>query len=232
MEDNHKRRTYEVYKRRIAKELSIPDDEIRQRMRWEMPILSTNQKCSVSLDLPVLNCAPTKACAEVCYASQGRQIYRKALTKSLAINQMIAEDPERVARKMVDEAVGRPIRLAGSGEILPEHKTLTSYIERFGGNWWGFTRRVDTHRALPKLMFSIDAESPAASLQYAREDVPISRRAYLRRPQDPSPPLEVAVTFPVHGAWTNYVDEVPHHATDCPAVRGQVDTCWQCQRCY
>lgn len=231
MANKHERKE-SLYKRRIQKELAIPEEDIRQRMNWEMPILSTNHKCTVSLDLPVLNCNPTKVCAEVCYASQGRQLYRMSVIKSLAINRMISEDPERVAYKMVKEAAGHPIRLAGSGEILPEHRILIDYIQKYGGSWWGFTRRVDTHRALSKLMFSIDAATPAASIKYAHDEVNVRRRAYLRRPRDSPSPLEVAVTFPVHGPWTNHIDRVPHHRTDCPAVRKEVEGCWQCQRCY
>ena len=229
MED-HKRQL-NVYKLRPAKENDVTDKEIQQRMRWDMPVLSKNSKCSISLDLPVENCVPTGACAAVCYASQGRHYYRKALIKSLAINRLIAEDPERVARKMVDEAAGRSIRLCGSGDILPEHKTLVDYVESFGGTWWGFTRRVDSHRVLPDLMFSIDATTTSSVMQYVQDQVPVRRRAYLRRPTDPPPPLEVAVTFPTHGPWTNYADQTPRHETDCPAVRDEVK-CWQCQRCY
>jgi hypothetical protein len=231
MENKHGRRL-NVYRLRLQKEKKIPEDEIQERMRWDKPVLSANQKCSISLDLPVLNCRPTKVCAEVCYASQGRQLYRKTLSKALAINRMIDEDPERAARKMVGEAAGRAIRLAGSGEMLPEHKMLVDCITRYGGSWWGFTRRVDTHNALSDLVFSIDASTSASVLQYVSDAVPVQRRAYLRRPGDAPPPLEVAVVFPVHGLWTSYVNTVPSHEADCPAVRGDAASCWWCQRCY
>ena len=221
-----------LYERRLKKELSIPEEIVRARMRWDFPILSENSKCSVSLDLPIINCKPTKACSEVCYACQGRQYYRRAIIKSVAVNRMIEEDPERVARKMVDEAAGREIRLAGSGEILPEHKTLVDYIEKCHGAWWGFTRRVDTHKALPRLMFSTDATTPAAVLDYVASEVPVSRRAYLRHPVDPPPPFEVAVTFPVHGSRTRYVEYVTQEESDCPSVRHEVKGCWACRRCY
>ncbi len=221
-----------IYKLRFQKEMAISDQEIRKRMRWDMPILSDNHKCAVSLDLPILNCIPTSACAEVCYASQGRQFYRRSVIKSLAVNRMIAKDPQHVASKMVDEAAGRKIRIAGSGDVLPEHKALLDYVERYGDTWWGFTKRVDTHRVLPKLVFSTDSTTVSSVLQYVRDDVPIQQRAYLRRPGDPPPPLEVTVTFPVHGPWTNYVKKVPRHKTDCPAVRGEVQGCWRCGRCY
>ena len=61
-----------LYQRRARKEADVPDEDVQARMRWELPVLAENQKCSVSLDLPVLKCTPTKACAEVCYASQRR----------------------------------------------------------------------------------------------------------------------------------------------------------------
>ena len=136
-----------LYERRKNKELAIRDEEIQKRMQWSMPILAQNSKCSVSLDLPILNCKPTRACSEVCYACQGRQSYHRAIVKSLAVNRLIEEDPQHAARKIVDEAAGRPIRLAGSGELLPEHKELADYIEKYGGKWWGFTRRVEAVKA-------------------------------------------------------------------------------------
>ena len=101
-----------LYVQRLRKELAISDEGIRARMRWDLPMLAENSKCSVSLDLLIVNCKPTKACSEVCYACQGRQAYRNAIVKSVAVNRMIAEVPERAARKMVDEAAGRPVRLA------------------------------------------------------------------------------------------------------------------------
>jgi len=232
MTNNHETRKKSPYETRLRKEESISEDEITQRMRWDMPILAQNHKCSISLDLPVMNCRPSDICAQVCYASQGRQMYYRSVLKSLAVNQMIAEDPERAARKMIDEAAGRSIRLAGSGDLLPEHRALTDYISALNGQYWGFTRRVDTHRSLSDLMFSVDASTPDNTLQYVEEAVPVKRRAYLRRPQDAPSPLEVAVTFPVHGPWTNYVPYVPEHGTDCPSVRGQVEGCWYCRRSF
>ena len=75
-------RRLNIYGRRLQMEMTVPEEAIQRRMRWDMPVLSSNHKCSISLDLPVLNCRPTKVCAEVCYASQGRQAYRKAVVKS------------------------------------------------------------------------------------------------------------------------------------------------------
>jgi hypothetical protein len=37
-------------------------------------------------------------------------------------------DPEHVACKMIDEAAGRAIRLAGTGDILPKHKALPAML--------------------------------------------------------------------------------------------------------
>ena len=31
----------------------VSDDDVHAHMRWERPVLAENQKCSVSLDLPV-----------------------------------------------------------------------------------------------------------------------------------------------------------------------------------
>lgn len=229
---NASSRARNLYQRRLDKERTIPEDEIQARMRWDMPILSGNSKCAVSLDFPVVNCIPTRICGQVCYAAQGRQYYRKSVVKSLAVNRLIELDPDHAARKMVDEAMGRNIRIAGSGEMLPEHTDLLSYVERFHGDWWGFTRRVDTHQILPSLMFSYDRATPPAVMEYIRNEVPTDRRAYLRRPQDPPSPLEVAVTFPVHGPLTNFVNKTSLDETDCPADRDKVGGCWQCKKCY
>ena len=65
----------------------------------------------------------------MCYASQGRQYYRGAVIKSLAVNRMILKEPDRGARKAVDEATGRSIRLAGSGEVLPAHKPFLEAVD-------------------------------------------------------------------------------------------------------
>ncbi len=156
--------------------------------------------------------------------------FRKSVIEALAVDRLIDADPEHVARKMIDEAAGRVIRLAGGGELLPKHKTLVDYLELFHGSWFGFARRIDTHCTLPQLMFSIDATSADSVLEYVCEHVPVDRRAYLRRPGDPTPRLDVAVTFPTHGPWTNYVDRAPEHETDCQATR-ESQKCWSCRRC-
>jgi len=201
-------------------------------MRWDLPVLSENYKCSVSLDLPLQNCQPTRACRQVCYAAQGRQYFRRSIIKALAVDRLITLDPERVAHKMIDEAAGRIIRIAGSGEILPAHTDVVAYTEAYGGKWWGFTRRTDTHQRLPSLMFSFDATTPTRVVQYVRDYVPIDRRAYLRRPEDPPASMPIAVTFPVHGPLTRYTSGVPVHETDCPFDRQEVEGCSSCRRCY
>lgn len=229
---NQEHKRPNLYQARLAKEHGVSEAEITARMRWDLPILSENSKCSISLDLPIFNCQPTTACSQVCYACQGRQFYRHAIVKSLAVNRLIADDPEYAARKMVDEARGHVIRLAGSGEILPSHAPLVTYVEKFGGSWWGFTRRVDTHQALPRLMFSLDATTPASVLAYVEDSVPVSRRGYLRRPRDSPAPMDVAVTFPVHGSRTPYIKRTPRELTDCPSARKLIKGCWECRRCY
>ena len=69
----------------------------------------------------------------------------------------------------------------------------------------GFTRRVDTHRVMRGLMFSFDVTTPASLMEYVKNEVPVDRRAYLRKTGGPMPPIEVAATFPVHGSQTPYV---------------------------
>ena len=96
----------------------------------------------------------------------------------------------------------------------------------------GITKRVETHRVLPQLMFSFDATTPTTVLDYVKSEVPANRRAYMMRPDDSTPPIEVAVTFPVHGARTRYIEQVQARITDCPAVRREVNGCWECKRCY
>lgn len=221
-----------LYIRRQKKERAVTEEEITDRMRWDLPVLSSNSKCSVSLNLPIQNCLPTAACASVCYASQGFQYLRKSIVKSLAVERLIALDSEHVARKMVDESAGRNIRLAGSGEVLPSHKGLLSAVRELGGEYWGFTRRIDTHQTFPELMFSIDATTPRRVMDYVRDEVPVNRRAYLRRPTDSRSPIEVAVMFPVHGHLTNYTMVTPLDETDCPVDRKEIEGCWGCRRCY
>lgn len=152
--------------------------------------------------------------------------------KSIAVDRLIREDPEQAAWCMAREAEGRPIRLAGSGELLPENRALLDYLGKRRVEWWGFTKRTDTYEAMPQLMFSVDAGTPTLVLDYVERNVPVRRRCYMRRPEDGPAPLEITVTFPLHGPTTNYVDEVPEERTDCPAIRKRADGCWDCRRCY
>ncbi len=153
-----------LFKRRLGKEKAISEEEIAARMRWDLPVLSTNQKCSISLDLPFLNCAPTDICAQVCYAAQGRQYYRKSVVKALAIDRLIQLDPEHVARKMVDEAAGRNIRIAGSGEALPNTLSFFPMSISSVAPTGESRAQVDTHQAIPSFMYSLDASTPAYAL--------------------------------------------------------------------
>lgn len=66
-------------------EKEITEGEIQARMRWDLLVLSSNQMCSIALDLPLLHCHLATACAQVCYVAQGRQYYRQSVVKVLAL---------------------------------------------------------------------------------------------------------------------------------------------------
>ena len=216
------------------KRLSL-EKRLRGERDPEAPLLSWNPKTGISINLPVLNCIPTPACARSCYACQGRISFRKSLEKALAVDRWIRERPRWAAEKAAKEAKGRPIRLNGSGDLRPEHKNFIKALLSLGAKLYGFTKRPDTWVAMKEvgleLMFSIDVTMDRKRLFWALENLPRRRLAYLRRPQDPDLSRIVYVTFPEHGPHTRNVEKVPVSRTDCPAVRRHI-SCLECRRCF
>ncbi len=51
-----------------------------------VPILSTNRKTAVSINLPVRNCRPTRRCAAACYACEGPIAWKNSVRKALAVD--------------------------------------------------------------------------------------------------------------------------------------------------
>jgi len=192
------------------------------------PILSENPKTGVSLNLPVLNCRPTKICREICYACSGPISFPYACKKAVAVDEWIRQHPIWAAMKAIQEADGTPIRLCGSGDLNPAHMPFLVEIKAQGGRPWGFTRKLDMWKRCwsmhIELMFGIDVSSKHL------EDIPPTRLAYMRRPGDPDWSNSVAVTFPLHGPRRD-PSKVPVSESDCPAIRRHIK-CADCRRCY
>ena len=218
-----------LFRRRLAKEKRCEGHRDPQK-----PILSSNPKTGFSLNLPVLNCQPTQACAQNCYACQGPSTFCCAIEKAVAVDRWIRTNPRWAAQKTACEAGQTLLRLNGSGDITPAHLPYVRALLRNGVRLFGFTKRRDTWTAFSalgiQLMFSIDVTMDRRRLTWALRTVPRVRLAYCRRPGDPDWSDRVGVTFPEHGPYTNSTDKIPGSETDCPAVRLHT-LCKDCLRC-
>ena len=137
----------------------------------------------------------------------------------------------RGAIKTVSKALSNSCKLVQSVLVFTHKRGVSAMVP-------DRTSNLDTTMVAEELrVFSVEwtrIDSDVEEEEGRGRDVgrDCSRRAYLRRPGDPAAPLEVAVTFPTHGPRTRYVQTIPEHETDCPDVRGKVEGCWNCRRCY
>ena len=201
-----------------------------------VPILSANHKTGVSLNLPVLNCRPTRRCAAACYACEGliswRPSIRKALVVDAALRRGEIEGLIWECRRL------REVRLNGSGDMTSEHVPgiLKLAGACTGTIFWGFTRcrevaeAVNNQCANLSLILTMDATSPDTKLAGFFGPLAFGPR----KPRDRVPEdSRIVVVFPEHHAGRT-VRGVPMHPKDCPATRGlpRKNACLHCQRCW
>jgi hypothetical protein len=201
-----------------------------------IPILSDNHKTGASVNLPVLNCRPTKRCAAACYACVGPIAWcnslRKALAVDLALRKGEVEGLVWECRRLQD------LRLNGSGDMSLAHVPAVLELARKcpATLFWGFTRRrevaeaVNQHLKNLSLIVSFDATS--ADRELAGCECPLAFGP--RRPRDEVPnDRRIIVVFPEHHVG-HTIPGVPLHPKDCPATRGaeRTNACQRCQRCW
>src|SRR3972149_9994216 len=130
----------EGIRNRLKKEKEITD--IKER-NFSKQFLSTNPKTGISLNFPLINCQPTKNCSKYCYASYGPISSNNSIVKTIGIHNAILKKPELTAKKIESEIrfSKHPLRISGTGEIIPEYKPFIEALLNLNIRFFGYTKR-------------------------------------------------------------------------------------------
>ena len=201
-----------------------------------VPILSDNHKTGSSINLPVMNCRPTRRCAAACYACVGPISWGNSIRKALAVDAALRKG--EIEGLIWESRRLRDLRLNGSGDMCPVHVPAVLELARKcpATLFWGFTRVREVAEAINKqqdnLSLIISFDSTSADRVLAGYLGPLAFGP--RRPRDPVPEDgRIIVVFPEHHAG-HTMHGVPVHPKDCPATRGaeRRDACQRCQKCW
>lgn len=224
------------YANRTARERAVKRKDLNRTVGT---MLSGNSKTGASINLPLVNCKPTKRCSNECYACVGPIANPNSVRKSMIVDKSIRKmDLDRLIRECAQRL---NVRLNGSGDLTPDHvramlELATKCPETV---FWGFTRNLKVagllNGALPNmsLIVSVDATSPKG---FANDyDGPLAfgpRSPGDDLPDDP----RIIVVFPTHHQ-AKPDPAIPVHEKDCPATRFKVredklGACDRCKRCY
>ena len=200
-----------------------------------MPILSSNKKTGVSLNLPSTNCRPTSICKHCCY---GRHHYighgASAPAKWTRNSKYLTMTPD--CKELIAEARAfSAVRISGIGDILPKHiKNILKLAKTCPATqFWGMTRKPELAKLLNgrrpnlHLLVTVDAASPRQTWAYQGPMCFGPRRAQDKVPND----SRIVTVFPYHSSG-KVVGHVPEHKLDCPAIRHKVSGCLECCRCW
>jgi hypothetical protein len=201
-----------------------------------VPVLSTNHKTGISVNLPIMNCRPTPRCKAACYACEGPISWENSVRKALAVDAALRKGEIEgliwECRRLQD------VRLNGSGDLTPGHVPAVLRLAEAcpETTFWGFSRcRLVAEAANSKLnnlslILTFDATSPDREM--ADCECPLAFGP--RRPRDNvRDDRRIIVVFPEHHAG-HTIPNVPLHPKDCPATRGfeRRNACLRCQRCW
>ena len=204
-------------------------------------MLSDNSKAGAALDSSVAYCQPTPECMRICYGCQGRQMFPRSLSKTLAVDAAIRADPDLSARCVHSELEGRWLRLAGVGELTEAHEPFIAKLAALGVKAYAMTRRKDSWLMYRRhgifATFSLDGTTPPDVLRWVLRTVPVRARSFMATPRFPTTSHRVAVIFPEHGPRTRGGQLIPPSPLDCPSAREKLETlggapCHTCRRCY
>ncbi len=224
------------YANRTARERAVKRKDLNRTVGT---MLSENSKTGASINLPLINCKPTKRCSNECYACVGPIANPNSVRKSMIVDKAIREmDLHRLIRECTQRL---NVRLNGSGDLLPEHVRAILALARacIDTTFWGFTRNIEVAEALNgklsnlSLIVSIDATSPKGFADGF--DGPLAfgpRNPGDELPDDP----RIIVVFPTHHQGKPDA-AIPIDGKDCPATRFKVreeklGACDRCKRCY
>jgi hypothetical protein len=201
-----------------------------------VPILSTNRKTAVSINLPVRNCRPTRRCAAACYACEGPIAWKNSIRKALAVDAALRKG--EIEGLTWECRMLQGVRLCGSGDMTLDHVPAVLKLAEACPEtiFWGFTRRREVAEAINgryvnlSVIVTFDATSPEGELRgYAG---PLAFGPRMPRDIVPDDP-RIVVVFPEHHAGRT-IANVPEHPKDCPATRGmnRRHACQRCRRCW
>lgn len=200
-------------------------------------IISTNTKCSASIDLPVeKHCEPTKRCLKDCYARSGHQARPNARRKQKWVSDLLAHPKDDDMKQLVIECSPfKAVRLNGSGDLNQEHlEGLISLAKQIPDTrFWGMTRKPDIAKQVNEatqnlsLLLSVDVTSPESVWNYE------GKMCYgPRHPEDEVPNDDRIVTvFPRH-CTGRVIKGMPRHPKDCLGVYHEIPGCMVCGRCW
>jgi len=201
-----------------------------------VPILSTNRKTAVSINLPVRNCKPTRRCAAACYACEGPIAWKNSIRKALAVDAALRKG--EIEGLIWECRMLQGVRLCGSGDMTMDHVPAILKLAEACPNTtlYGFTRRREVAEAINgklvniSLIVTFDTTSRDKKLQGYEGPLAFGpRRPGDEVPDDP----RIIVVFPEHHAG-HTIPGVPEHPKDCPATRGMSrhHACQRCRRCW
>lgn len=221
-----------TYLERIIAERRFANQPLPKPIR----LLSENHKTHTSLNLPLINCKPTKRCSEACYACVGPVAWPNSIRKALAVDAILREGKIESLTWECQEL--QTVRLNGSGDMTLQH--VQPILNLAGAChktvFYGFTRNREVAEAINNklenlsLIITFDVTSPPAELDGYNGPLAFGPR----RPEDSVPDDErIVVVFPEHHLG-HTIPGIPPHPSDCPATRGmnRYHACQRCRRCW
>jgi hypothetical protein len=224
------------YARRLRVERRLVKSHDKLSPARAVPILSTNRKTAVSINLPVRNCRPTRRCMAACYACEGPIAWRNSIRKALAVD--VALRAGQVEGLIWECRMLQGVRLCGSGDMTLDHVPAVVKLAEAcpDTTFWGFTRRREVAEGVNgrysnlSLIVTFDATSPDRELVGYKGSLAFGpRRPSDEVPDDP----RIIVVFPEHHNGRT-IPGVAAHPKDCPATRGmnRHHACQRCRRCW
>jgi len=220
------------YRRRLTAERRL----LKLPPARAVPILSTNRKTAVSINLPVRNCKPTRRCAAACYACEGPIAWKNSIRKALAVDAALRKG--EIEGLVWECRMLQGVRLCGSGDMTLDHVPAVIRLAEAcpDTTFWGFTRRREVAEAINgghvnlSVIVTFDATSPEGELRGYEGPAAFGPRTSRDIVPDDQ---RIMVVFPEHHAGRT-IANVPEHPKDCPATRGmnRRHACQRCRRCW
>lgn len=222
------------YSRRAERERGFQDKPLSKLKT----VLSGNKKTGASLNLPLLNCRPSKLCAETCYAMEGYVAQDMSIRHTQAVDAMLRTGLG-IAQLTKECQARDDVRLCGIGDLVEDHlPQLFRLAEDCPATiFWGFTRKreiADWVRAkrLSNLTLILSWDHTHPPEHVAGYAGPLSYGPTRPGDEVPDDP-RIIVVFPEHHQKDPHPDTAIT-SKDCPAIRygdEKQDACQRCRRC-